>query len=94
LATSLSERTRGLLGRDGIEGAILLRPERSVHTIRMRFAIDVAFCDRDLRVVDVVTMAPNRVGRPRVSARAVVEAAAGAFEAWGVVPGSRLGVDN
>ena len=56
---------RGLLGRDGIEGALLLRPARSVHTFRMRFAIDVAFCDRDLRVLRVVTHGaqPGRVGR-------------------------------
>ena len=38
-------RTRGLLGRDGVDGALLLRPARSVHTLGMRFPIDVAFCD-------------------------------------------------
>ena len=28
-------RSRGLLGRDGIDGAILLRPARSVHTLSL-----------------------------------------------------------
>ena len=42
---------RGLLGRDGIDGAMLLRPARSVHSVGMRFPIDVAFCDQDLVVV-------------------------------------------
>ncbi|HLG91795.1 MAG TPA: DUF192 domain-containing protein, partial [Acidimicrobiales bacterium] len=51
VAESLPERIRGLLGRDGVQGALLLRPARSVHTLGMRFAIDVAFCDRDMKVV-------------------------------------------
>ena len=90
VADSPRARMRGLLGRDGIDGALLLDRARSVHTIRMRFAIDVAFCDRDLLVVRIVTMAPNRVGRPVLKARAAVEAEAGAFERWGVVAGDRL----
>ena len=45
VADSLTSRSKGLLGRDGIEGALLLSPARSVHTVRMRFAIDVAFLD-------------------------------------------------
>jgi uncharacterized membrane protein (UPF0127 family) len=90
VADSARARMRGLLGRDGIDGALLLDPARSVHTIRMRFAIDVAFCDRDLNVVRIVTMAPNRVGRPVLKARSAVEAEAGAFERWGVVEGDRL----
>ena len=44
-----SARRKGLLGRDGIDGALLLVPARSVHTIGMRFPLDVAWCDRDLR---------------------------------------------
>src|SRR5207253_1449246 len=53
VAASPAARLRGLLGRDGFGGAILIRHARSVHTIGMRFPIDVAFCDRDLRVVDI-----------------------------------------
>ncbi len=45
-------RARGLLGRTGYDGAMVLPGTRSVHTIGMRFAIDVAFCDRDLVVLD------------------------------------------
>jgi hypothetical protein len=37
-------RRQGLLGRDGIDGALLVRPARSVHTWGMRFPIDVAYC--------------------------------------------------
>ncbi|MGH9164447.1 MAG: DUF192 domain-containing protein [Acidimicrobiales bacterium] len=83
-------RMRGLLGRDGIDGGFFLRPTRSVHTIGMRFAIDVAFCDRSMRVLDTVCMAPNRIGRPRLRARSVIEAEAGAFERWKLRPGDEL----
>ena len=57
VADSITSRSKGLLGRDGIEGALLLSPARSVHTVRMRFAIDVAFLDADHVVLRIVTMA-------------------------------------
>jgi uncharacterized protein len=91
-ATSFGERLKGLLGRDGVEGALLLRPATSVHTVGMRFAIDVAFCDRDLVVVDTVCLKPQRLTRPRRRARCVIEAEAGAFERWGLRVGDRLEV--
>ena len=90
IAEGLEARLRGLLGRDGYEGALLLRPARSVHTIGMRFPIDVAFCDRDLKVLDVVTMRRYRMGRPRLRAHCVIEAEAGAFERWRLMPGDEL----
>jgi uncharacterized membrane protein (UPF0127 family) len=90
VAESFRGRARGLLGREGIEGAIVIRPARSVHTVGMRFPIDVAYCDRDLVVLETVCMPRNRVGRPRLRARAVVEAEAGAFERWTLRPGDKL----
>jgi uncharacterized membrane protein (UPF0127 family) len=90
VADTFGGRMRGLLGRDGIEGALLLRPAKSVHTIGMRFPVDVAFCRRDLTVVDVTTMAPFRVGRPRLAAHCVIEAERGAFERWRLQPGDQL----
>jgi len=90
IAGSMRERAVGLLGRDGLDGALLLRPAWSVHTIGMRFAIDVAFLDRELRVVRTRTMRPWRLGRPVLSSRAVLEAEAGAFASWGLVVGDVL----
>ena len=90
VADSLAGRARGLLGRDGIEGALLLPGVRSVHTLGMRFPIDVAFVDRDWQVVDTTTMARYRLGRPRFAARRVVEAEAGAFERWSLRIGDVL----
>jgi len=85
-------RARGLLGRDGIEGAMLLAPARSVHTVGMRFPIDVAFCDADLRVLRIVTLRRHRVSRPVWRARSVIEAEAGAFARWNLHEGDQLEV--
>ena len=41
-----------------IDGALLLRPARSVHTLGMRFPIDVAWCDRDLVVLRTARAGP------------------------------------
>lgn len=92
IAASYRARTRGLLGRDGIEGAILLSPANSVHTFRMRFPIDVAYLDRKLKVVAVHTMKPNRLGTVRLRARHVLEAEAGALAGWGIRRGVRVTV--
>jgi uncharacterized membrane protein (UPF0127 family) len=88
IATSYRARTKGLLGRDSVDGAILLSPANSVHTFRMRMPIDVAYLDRDLRVIAVRTMRPGRLGMPRLRARHVVEANAGAMREWGVRKGA------
>ena len=92
VAATVGARSRGLLGRNGIEGALLLRPAMSVHTLGMRFAIDVAFCDADLVVLATTRMSPWRLGAPRLRSRAVVEAEAGAFDRWQVRPGACLEV--
>lgn len=89
-AVTIASRTRGLLGRTGIDGALLLSRASSVHTIGMRFAIDVAHLDADLRVLRVTTMAPNRIGRPVRRSRNVLEAEAGAFARWGLCVGDAL----
>ncbi|MET8855226.1 DUF192 domain-containing protein [Streptomyces sp. NPDC004579] len=92
LAATARARRRGLLGRSGIEGALLLAPASSVHTMGMRFAIDVAYLDRSSRVLAVRTMRPGRLGLPRPRARRVLEAEAGAMERWGVRRGTRITV--
>ena len=94
LATTARARRRGLLGRSGIEGALLLTPANSVHTLGMRFAIDVAYLDRSSRVLAVRTMRPGRLGLPRPRARRVLEAEAGAMQRWGVRRGARITVQD
>jgi uncharacterized protein len=94
IADTRASRRRGLLGRDGIEGALLLSPARSVHTIRMRFPIDVAHLDADMTVLSVVTMRPWRLGRWHRHARKVIEAEAGSLRRWGIEPGVQIEVKS
>ena len=94
VASTARARMRGLLGRDEIKGALLLTPARSVHSLRMRFAVDVAYIDADMAVLAVETLEPNRIGRKVRGTRHVVEAEAGAFERWGLRPGSQLSIPD
>ena len=94
VVSSARGRARGLLGRDALDGALWLSRTRSVHTLGMRFAIDVAYCDAEGRVLAIVTMRPWRLGRPRLRARNVVEAQAGNLQRWGITAGSTLEVQE
>ena len=92
VAESRQERMQGLLDRDGIDGAILIRPARSVHTVGMQFPIDVAICDKDLIVVRTLCLRPGRVSRPSLRGACVIEAESGAFDRWNLRPGDQLEV--
>ena len=95
VAQGIRERTQGLLGRreaEDVVGALVLRPCRQIHTVGMRFPIDVAFCDRRGVVLRTVTVPPWRVTRLVWRAGFVVEAAAGTFERWQLRPGDTVEV--
>ena len=92
IAGGRGARVRGLLGRDGFDGALLLTQVRSIHTFRMRFPLDVAWCDGRMEVLRCARVVPNRLPRPCLHARSVIEAEAGAFERWGLVEGMVLDV--
>lgn len=91
-AESRVERRRGLLGRDRLDGALVIEPCRWIHTIGMRFPLDVAFLDDDDVVVKIVTMKRHRLGLPVRSARRVIEAEHGAFERWHLHVGNTVEV--
>ena len=92
LARSWKDRGIGLIGRRSFEGAMLIEPCRSVHTIGMRFPLDVAFLDERRAVIAMTRMAPMRIGLPRLAARSVLEARGGAFERWNLALGDTLEV--
>jgi len=90
-AATARARAKGLLGRDGLDGALLISPGVQVHTFGMRFSIDVAYVDSSMRVIDVVhRMRPWRLGAPRLRGRYVIEAPAGSFERWSLRVGDEL----
>lgn len=92
VASTRRARRRGLLGRDAVEGALVLRPCRQVHTLGMRFEIDAIWCDQAGRVLRIARLARARVSRPVMRARFVVEAEAGAAGRWDLRPGDVLEV--
>lgn len=73
---------------------MLIEGARTVHTIGMRFAIDVAHLDRDGVVLRTGTMPRNRIGLPVFGAHGVLEAEAGAFRHWELAPGQVLEVGH
>jgi uncharacterized protein len=90
VASTRAARRKGLLGRDEIDGALVLRPCRQVHTFRMRIPIDVVWCAADGRVLRIATLVPGRVSRPVLRAHLVIEAAAGAAARWGLRVGDQV----
>ncbi len=79
-----------MLGRDSLEGGLLLVPARSVHTFGMAFSLDVAWLDADLKVLRTASMVRHRMSRPVLRAHSVLEAEAGRFASWGLVVGDQL----
>lgn len=90
IPASRGAKAKGLLGRPDFDGAILLRGVRSVHTIGMRFDLDVALLDGDGVVIKTLRLHRNRVSAPILRARAVLEATAGSFGDWELKIGDEL----
>ncbi len=90
IAVTRAERRRGLLGRDALDqsAALILAPCVAVHTVFMRFPIDVVFVDREGQVRTIVrNLQPWRIAAsPR--AYAAVEMAGGVDR--DLIPGDRL----
>jgi uncharacterized membrane protein (UPF0127 family) len=92
-ASTFLSRLVGLLGTAAIaEGeGLWIVPCRSVHTLGMRYPIDVAFLDARGVVVGILEgLPPNRVGRVFRDARGALELRSGILAVTGTVPGDRL----
>jgi len=89
-------RRRGLLGRASFrpgEG-LLLTPCRSIHTIGMKFPIDVVFLDKGMTVVGLAkNLRPGVMHKTCLRARATLELPAGTIEARRLEVGDRLKVE-
>jgi uncharacterized protein len=92
-AGTFLSRLVGLLGTAAIsEGeGLWIVPCRIVHTLGMRYPIDVAFLDARGVVVGIQEgLPPNRVGHAYRGARGVLELRAGTLAATGTVPGDQV----
>lgn len=83
IAETTPQRMKGLLGRRGLdaETGMLIRPCGSIHMWFMRFSIDAAFLDRDLRVLKLARgLKPWQLAFAPRGTRAVLETAAGVLD--------------
>lgn len=93
MADGPTTRMAGLLGRDSLDrgAGLILEPCRLIHTAFMRFAIDVVFIDRQLRVTRVARrVRPFRLAWGGWAAHYTLELAAGALDAVTIDPGMQL----
>jgi uncharacterized protein len=87
-----AKRRRGLLGREMLSpgGGLWIVPCEAVHTFRMRFAIDLIYLDRNLRVRKIRSNVPPWRLSACLSAHSVLELAAGTIRRTQTTPGDRL----
>ncbi|OQB25556.1 MAG: hypothetical protein BWY11_00316 [Firmicutes bacterium ADurb.Bin182] len=91
-ANSFFKRFKGLMGRRSLlesEG-MLITCCNQVHTFNMRFTIDVIYLSKQMRVVRVDTLPPNRIGPFVKNAVSVLEVAAGTSALNGIKLGDEL----
>ncbi len=88
------QRLRGLLFRSPLAGdaseALLIVPCNSVHTVGMRYPLDVVFLDRGGTVVGCRERVGPWRGSAARGARATLELYAGGIARLAIVPGDRL----
>jgi len=92
--TSLS-RLVGLLGRRSLDAGtgLLIIPSQAIHTVAMRFAIDVVFVDRNWRVIHLrPAMVPYRMTGIHWKAQCVLELPPGVIAQTSTVVGDQLSV--
>lgn len=92
IAHTRSLRRLGLLGLDNFESILVLPNTRWIHTLGMRFPIDVAHVDASGLIVAMKTVQPNQVMLPVLSAWVVLESYAGMMLRHGLHKGMKTTV--
>jgi len=96
MACSFRSRCLGLLSRRAMreQEGLLLVPGGSIHTLGMRFPIDVVFLNRQMRILGLAEdVRPWRIRVAPRGTRRVLELATGQIAAHGLAPGIYLIVD-
>lgn len=97
VADTSMTRLVGLLGKRGLDPGegLLIFPSQAIHTVAMRFAIDVVFVDRDWRVIHLSpAVAPFRVTGLHWKARSVLELPAGVIAQTSTSIGDELSIEE
>ncbi len=94
IASSLFARMKGLLGTDTLCAgeALWITPCRSVHTLFMRYPIDVLFLNSECAVVAGSTLAPWALSHWKRQAFSVLELPAGTLQKTHTVTGDRISI--
>ncbi|MCL6477979.1 MAG: DUF192 domain-containing protein [Peptococcaceae bacterium] len=93
MADTFFTRLKGLLGRSGLPRGhcLVLKPCRSVHTMFMRFSIDLLFVDRSSRVVGLIgNLPPFRFSGTVKESCLVIELPAGTLASTGTSAGDTV----
>ncbi len=97
IADTSMTRLVGLLGKCGLgpgEG-LLIVPSQAIHTVAMRFAIDVVFVDRKWQVIHLSpAVAPFRMTGLHWRARSVLELPAGVIAQTLTSIGDELSIEE
>jgi uncharacterized membrane protein (UPF0127 family) len=96
LATTTWTRTKGLLGRSGLDDdqGLWIQPTGSIHMWFMRFPIDVVWASADGRVLKLTrNIKPWRMAYCR-RAKVALELPAGAIDRAGVEVGDHLLIER
>lgn len=96
IASTGAAKRKGLLGRDHLPfgGGMLFPGVWSIHTLNMRFAIDVLFLDKDLYVRRVIPAVPPTRMVSGFLASYCLELPAGARERVPIEPGDGLRIEK
>lgn len=92
-ATTVFSRMKGLLGRNSLQEGegLLIKPCKGVHTIGMKFPIDVVVLDSDNFVIALSkNLPPNRLTPLYMRAAAVIELPAGILDATTTAIGNQI----
>ncbi|HET7170138.1 MAG TPA: DUF192 domain-containing protein [Gaiellales bacterium] len=96
LAVTAWTRTKGLLGRSGLDPdeGLWIQPTGSIHMWFMRFPIDVVYADKEGRVLKLVHgIGPWRMSGCR-GAKVALELPVGAIDRAGVEVGDHLVIEH
>jgi uncharacterized membrane protein (UPF0127 family) len=94
LAHDSATRTRGLLGRDGLadDSVMIIAPCNAIHTLFMRFTIDVVFVDRQGRVRKLCPRLRPWRAAAAIRGFAALELPEGSIDRYDIVLGDSLTV--
>lgn len=93
LADTFFLRLKGLLGTKTLNPgeALLLKNEKSIHTLFMAFSIDIVYIDPAFTVIDLeAEMPPNKLGRYYPQCMYILELPAGTIKATNIEVGDKL----